>query len=61
MASYYTYNPIEKRMEIVIEDYLAVSFPHEDVETGHTYLMYNPNNNQLEYYSGGAIVRSFEE
>jgi len=60
MATYYVYNPIEKRMEIVYDDTLVLSFPHVDGETGQTYLVYNPLNSRLEYYSGGVLVRSYE-
>lgn len=59
MASYYVYNPIEERMEIVIDDVLVLSFPHDDDETGHTYLVCNSDTNHVEYYSGGVLVRSY--
>ncbi len=60
MSTYYTYNFLAKRIEIVIDDILVMSLDHEQDETGHAYLMYNGDNNQLEYYVGGILVRSYE-
>jgi len=59
MATYFTYNISEQRWEIVWDEVLVNSFDHDDTETGHSYITYNPVNTRLEFYSGGVIVRSF--
>ena len=46
-------------MEIYVEDVLIMSFPHDDAETGNTYITYNVAPDTLEYYSGGTLARSY--
>ena len=59
MDTYYTYNPIEKRMEIFIDGELVLSFPHDDFETGNAYLTFSAEFSRPEYWSGGVLVRSY--